>query len=145
MHPDYDRLAAAGRQLIEIHEWLREELNALRAGCGPSLTAPSMAASCLAFCAAVTRHHTAEDAGAFTQLAEQYPPLRPVIDELTCDHEIIAGLLRRVEELARGTGEAEHIQRELDGLAALLESHFTYEERKLTAALTTLSPSPALW
>jgi hemerythrin-like domain-containing protein len=140
MQPPLDRLAAAGRQLIEIHEWLREELGRLREGRVPSLTA-----HCLAFCAAVTRHHTAEDTGAFTQLAAHYPALRPVIDELTRDHEIVAGLLRRVEELARGTGEADEIQRELDGLAALLESHFTYEERKLTAALTELEVTPALW
>jgi hemerythrin-like domain-containing protein len=139
MRPSFDRLAAAGRQLIEIHEWLREQLHGLRAG-----RAPSLAAHCLAFCAAVTRHHTAEDTGAFTQLAEHHPQLRPVIDELTRDHEIIAGLLRRVDELARGTGGAEPIQRELDGLAALLESHFTYEERKLATALNELE-APTLW
>jgi hypothetical protein len=139
MQPPIDRLAAAGRQLIEIHEWLRDELDGLRAG-----RATSLGAHCLAFCAAITRHHTAEDTGAFTQLAEEYPTLRPVIDELSRDHEIIAGLLRRVEELARGTGEAEPIQRELDGLAALLESHFTYEERTLATALNHLR-APTLW
>jgi hypothetical protein len=140
MEPDFDRLATAGRQLIEIHDWFREELDGLRTG-----RATSLAAHCLAFCAAVTRHHTAEDTGAFTQLAAHYPALRPVIDQLTRDHEIIAGLLRRVQELAGGTGEPDQMQRELDGLAALLESHFTYEERKLTTALTELGAAPALW
>jgi hypothetical protein len=33
------------------------------------------------------------------------------------------------------------IQTELDTLAALLETHFTYEERKITAALNALTTS----
>jgi hypothetical protein len=140
MQPSLDRLAAAGRQLIEIHEWLRERLDELRAG-----RVTSLGAHCLAFCAAVTRHHTAEDAGPFVQLAEEYPALRPVIDELSRDHEIIAGLLRRVEELASGTAGEGRIRQELDGLAALLESHFPYEERKLATALNDLPAPLTLW
>lgn len=138
--PPFDRAIAAGRQLIEIHDWLRDELAQLRTGRGSALTA-----HCVAFCAAVSRHHTSEDAGAFVELARTYPELRPVLDELIRDHAIVADLLRRVEALATDNGGADRVQGELDGLAALLESHFTYEERKLTSALDALSPPPALW
>ncbi|WP_206068112.1 hypothetical protein [Nonomuraea composti] len=39
-----------------------------------------------------------------------------------------------------GLGDAQNrnVQGELDGLAALVESHFTYEERKIAAALNAL-------
>lgn len=139
MQAPIDRLTAAGRQLVEIHDWLREELERLRSDPHPSID--SLAAHCLAFCGAVTRHHTAEDRGPFAALAEQVPALRPVIEELTRDHELVAELLIKIQDLK--TPEALH--RELDGLAALLESHFTYEERKLAAALTELAPTAALW
>ncbi|WP_176737986.1 hypothetical protein [Micromonospora inyonensis] len=35
------------------------------------------------------------------------------------------------------------VRAELDGLAAVLESHFTYEEKKLVAALNALDPTSA--
>ncbi|MFC9730166.1 hemerythrin domain-containing protein [Streptomyces roseolus] len=83
-------------------------------------------AHCLAFCSAPTRHHTAEDGGVFPALAEAHPELRPVLDELAHDHRQVGELLSRFQTL-------------LDGLIALAESHFTFEEKKLVAALDGLS------
>jgi hypothetical protein len=53
---------------------------------------------------------------------------------------MIASILSRVAELAEHTtgshGTAlEAISRELDGLAAIMESHFNYEERTISDAL----------
>jgi hypothetical protein len=126
------RLVSYGRQLVDIHLGLREQLARLREG----RAARDLRTHCLAFCAALTRHHTGEDGGAFVVLAERYPALRPVIDELVRDHEAVADILRRLADL---NGADVHM--ELDGLAALLESHFGYEERKLLAALNTLDPA----
>ncbi|MEK8109914.1 hemerythrin domain-containing protein [Micromonospora sp. M12] len=95
----------------------------------------------MTFCAALGRHHTGEDAGAFRLLAEEVPELRPVIQNLITDHEVVAGILERVEALLAGDTAmpVAEVRAELDGLAALLESHFRYEEKRLVAALNALT------
>ena len=130
------RLVSYGRQLVDIHLALREQLASLRQGGA----ARDLRMHCLAFCAALTRHHLGEDGGAFVVLAERYPALRPVIEELVRDHAAVSDILRRLADLVR-TPDAAAVHMELDGLAAVLESHFAYEERKLTAALNTLDPA----
>ena len=57
-HPSSGRLTALGIQLIEIHDWLREELARLRASLdsptgGDALTR-ELRAHCVGFCAAWT-------------------------------------------------------------------------------------------
>ncbi|MDX6263698.1 MAG: hypothetical protein QOH84_5386, partial [Kribbellaceae bacterium] len=87
-------------------------------------------------------HHTGEDDGAFPVLAEQYPELRPVLAELKRDHYLVASALRRIESLDQLAPSAQ--AQELATVAALLETHFTYEERKLLDAfngLTGLTPA----
>lgn len=79
----------------------------------------------------------------FAELVRDRPDLAATVAKLTEDHELIAGILSRVRELAdkaaapgEGGGEgAEAIGRELDGLAAIMESHFRYEERTISRAL----------
>ena len=144
------RLTAFGDQLIEIHLWVREELTALHEHVDSYLDGSGerpreLRAHCLAFCSSLSRHHTGEGDGAFPLLAEQFPQLRPVIEELERDHHLVAGILRRLEELFGGLGaqadpaEAQRVRAELRGLAALLESHFVYEEKKLVAALNEVN------
>ncbi|MFI7637650.1 hemerythrin domain-containing protein [Nonomuraea sp. NPDC049400] len=146
--PD-ERLKAFGNQLINVHAWLREELAKLRDDVDAHLAGNparprELPAHCLAFCSALERHHTGEDAAAFPALAEQFPELRPVLQELTRDHQFVSDILRRLQKLLDDLGnnnaavQPRHVQAELDGLAALLESHFTYEERKIVAALNAL-------
>jgi hemerythrin HHE cation binding domain-containing protein len=125
-----DRLTAFGNQLIESHIRLRELLDRLRDG---TYTGIDLQTHCLTFCAVLTNHHEAEDGGGFPVLAKHYPELRPVLDELSRDHRQIEGLLDRLKEPANVT------TRELDTVAALLETHLTYEERKLVAALNQLT------
>ncbi|MGN9765216.1 hemerythrin domain-containing protein [Micromonospora sp. SD12] len=136
----HERLRAFGNQLVEIHLWLREELARLREGVDdPGVRPRDLRAHCLAFCAALTRHHTGEDAGAFRVLGEQVPELAPVLRELEADHHIVADALRRVEELVGGAAPPDEVRAELDTLAALLETHFVYEEKKLVRALNGLT------
>jgi hemerythrin-like domain-containing protein len=148
---DRDRLTAYGNQLVEIHIWLREELARLRESVESHLEGVGsvqgrsldLRAHCLTFCGALSRHHTDEDAGTFPVLAAQFPQLRPVVEELMRDHHLVAGILGRLEELLSGLDagpvDQQGLRAELDGLAALLESHFVYEEKKLVAALNSLS------
>jgi hypothetical protein len=132
-----DRITAYGRQLIEVHDRLRDSLDALRRGEDADL-----GLHCLAFCAAVTEHHTGEDAGVFPALARAHPELREVLDGLERDHQTIATLLRRLAALA-ASDDREPLLRELDGIAAILESHFRWEERRLVAVLDTTADLPA--
>ncbi|MEV0199891.1 hemerythrin domain-containing protein [Nonomuraea sp. NPDC050691] len=143
-----DRLTAFGNQLIDVHRRLREELARLRHDLDAHLEGRAerpkdLRAHCLAFCSALERHHTGEDTVAFPALAEHAPELRPVLEELTRDHGQVSAMLRTFQGLlddlaTAGTAEARRLRGELDGLAALVESHFTYEERKIVAALDTL-------
>ncbi|MGK5677812.1 hemerythrin domain-containing protein [Actinoplanes sp. URMC 104] len=123
------RFRAYGDQLIGAHLRLREMVedlyDALDSGRDVRL-------HCLTLCGAVTRHHTAEDANVFPLLAARHPELAAFLDDLKRDHEILAGMLRRLE--AATTHE------ELDGLSAVLETHFIGEEKRLTGVLNALEP-----
>lgn len=142
------RLAAFGNQLVAVHVWLREELAALRDGVGSYLDGgerpKELGLHCLTFCSVLTRHHTEEDGEVFGAVAAEFPELAPVLDELRADHVMVAATLEQIQALVErlegeaGTEGAEGIERELDTLAALLETHFVYEEKKITAALDAL-------
>ncbi|WP_157249764.1 hemerythrin domain-containing protein [Nonomuraea typhae] len=129
-------IAAFGTQLIEAHQWLREELARLREDLGAGGRPADLRAHCLAFCSALTRHHTGEDAVAFPALAERHPELRPVLAQLEEDHQLVADILRRISALDGSDPKA--ALAELDGLTAIMESHFAFEERKIVAALDAL-------
>jgi hypothetical protein len=128
-----DRLTAFGNQLIESHIRLRELLAGLRDG---TYTGIDLRTHCLTFCSVLTKHHAAEDDGGFPVLAQRYPELRPVLAELSNDHQQIAEVLDRLKNLTTNDVVPE---RELDTLAALLETHLVYEEKKIVAALNKLS------
>jgi hemerythrin-like domain-containing protein len=132
----HSRLAALGRQLIETHHRLLDTVDRLRDGDDPP---PDLRTHCLAFCAAITRHHTAEDGTVFPFLTERDPGLAPVLAELTRDHQMIATLITRAATLAEDL-DANGARTELDGLAAILASHFAWEERRIAAALDALEP-----
>ncbi|MCA2214680.1 hemerythrin domain-containing protein [Jidongwangia harbinensis] len=133
---EYGRLTALGQQLIETHVRLLGALDDLRDGAPPPR---ELADHCLAFCAAVTRHHTEEDTSVFPLLAARHPELRDVLDGLERDHRMVAGMLARLAELAQRLDE-DGARAELDGLAALLESHFVWEEKRLAGVLDALDP-----
>jgi hypothetical protein len=135
---EHARFLAYGHQLIEIHIGLRDMLADLREGVVPEA---ELGTHCLAFCAAVTRHHTGEDTGVFPLLAARHPELRSFLAELARDHQVIAGLLTRARAVA-GRGGA--VQAELDGLAAVLETHFIGEEKRLVAVLNAIDPAEGL-
>lgn len=76
----------------------------------------------------------------FRQLVREHPDLAGTVAKLIEDHQMITGILSRVHELAdravaSGGAARDAIGRELDGLVAIMESHFGYEERAISRAL----------
>ena len=87
-------------------------------------------------------HHTGEDDGAFPKLAEQFPGLRPVLEELRRDHRLVEDSLQRLQALLDGLDQEMDpvvVRSELDSLAALMETHFVYEEKRIASALNALN------
>lgn len=129
-----------------MHLWIREELAALREDTNAYLAGGArprdLRAHCLTFCSALNRHHVGEDDGAFPELARQFPGLGPVLEELRRDHRLVADSLRRLQALLDGADQQTDpvvVRSELDSLAALLETHFTYEEKRIASALNALN------
>jgi hemerythrin HHE cation binding domain-containing protein len=127
---DRDRAVALSRQLARAHQELRRRIDHLESGV-------DLPTHCLAFCAALTSHHQGEDTGMFVELLRERPDLAETVTKLMEDHQLIASILARVTELADGAAESPDpaIRRELDGLTAIMESHFRYEERAISEAL----------
>lgn len=72
---------------------------------------------------------------AFPALASVHPEPAEAIDKLRTDHAMIGALLGELTSaLDTGAGRAE-ADRHLDGIGAIMESHFRYEERVLLPAL----------
>jgi len=146
-----DRVAALSEQLIHVHRALGERLTSLRReaviATGPravdAAASEDLLSHCLSFCTAIHTHHTGEDTQILPALRAAAPELAPVIDNLIEDHGLVAGILQQVRELL-APGQNPHepgaLVRELDGLTAILESHFSYEERRIAKALDDLGP-----
>ncbi len=138
---DSKRVVAFSLQLRHAHQQLRSQLTQIRDDLGRNEQAQAdLTIHCLAFCSALTLHHAGEDDGMFTALLDARPDLATVIENLIHDHAAIATILLQVRALVTlaTTTPAEglpRLRRELDGLAAIAESHFGYEERAICTAL----------
>ncbi|MFE4369736.1 hemerythrin domain-containing protein [Streptomyces sp. NPDC056835] len=143
---DADRAAALSLRLSEAHQELRLQIDEIRTSLGHRrLSDDALVTHCLAFCTALTSHHQGEDDGMFSQLLRERPDLATTVAKLVEDHGMIAAILSRVRELADRAAESrgpvlEAIGRELDGLGAIMESHFRYEERTISEALDDRIP-----
>jgi iron-sulfur cluster repair protein YtfE (RIC family) len=146
-----DRVAALSEQLTQVHQSLRERLISLRQeaarnsdpGAAAAALPGDLLSHCVSFCGAIHTHHSGEDGQLLPALRAAAPELAPVIDKLAEDHDLVGGILRRIRELLT-PGQAPSgpgaLTRELDGLTAILESHFSYEERRIARALDALGP-----
>jgi hypothetical protein len=145
-------VAALSEQLTHVHQALREQLTSLRreaaSGAGPhaadTAAGKDLLSHCLSFCTAIHDHHTDEDTRLLPALRAAAPGLAPVIDNLIEDHGMVAAILRKIRELlapGRSPSVPGALLRELDGLTAILESHFRYEERRIAEELDNLGPA----
>lgn len=143
-----DRLEAWGRELRLVHRELRTRIERLREqvfrGETDTELAEDLRLFCLSFCGALSSHHTAEDTRLFPHVLAAHPGLSPVVDRLMEDHRMLAALIEDLERVTR-TASAAQVLYHLDGITAIMESHFGYEERQLTAVLDALTaPDPAI-
>jgi hypothetical protein len=153
------------RDLVGVHNHLRSELDGLRdmisqvaAGSLDVATARSeinkltmrqnqwtVGAYCESYCRLVGLHHTIESTQLFPGLSRLDGRLAPVTERLHAEHEIIAGLLSRVDaalvalvtDPVRGMPALEAA---VDLLTDALLSHLSYEEHQLLEPLARFGP-----
>jgi hemerythrin-like domain-containing protein len=136
-----NRLIAWNHELSAAHERLRQALRVTRDALDRGDAGPvgaDLLLYCHGFCAALSGHHLSEDAALFPELSTRYPGLRSTIAKLAQDHAMIAALLTQFSQAVTEPATPDELMRHLDGLSAIMESHFSYEERQLLDVLSTL-------
>ncbi len=136
------RLIAWNHELRTVHERLREALQLTRTALADRAPAEpaqrDLLLFCHGFCTALTGHHEGEDAELFPAIAAAHPELSEVLRNLRQDHSMIAYLLGALGAAIDRTAPPEELDRHLEGVAAIMESHFRYEERSLGVVLEAL-------
>ena len=137
------RLIAWSAELRGVHARLREALaltqRALEAGEPAEPATRDLLLFCHGFCAALTAHHEGEDQHLFPAVAEQYPQLGDTLRKLQQDHSMISYLLGGLQAAVDQAAPPGELLRHLEGVAAIMESHFRFEERQLLTVLETLA------
>jgi len=133
------RVVAWGQELREIHNRLRDALEVARSAVEDGTSGPVAARDlqlyCVGFCAALTGHHRSEDATLFDVVLAAEPDLAPVVADLKRDHSMLDHLLGELERAARSGAGQDELLRHLDGIEAVMETHFRFEEKKLVGVL----------
>ncbi|MFD0557900.1 hemerythrin HHE cation binding domain-containing protein [Stackebrandtia endophytica] len=138
---DTDRLVAWSNELRGVHDRLRSALRVVRESLGSDsveVTA-DLLIYCRGFCAALGRHHRGEDRGLFPAIEAAHPELAPVLRKLEQDHSMIDYLLKGLEAAANRSASSAEIEKHLEGVSAIMENHFAYEERQLLKVLESLA------
>jgi hemerythrin-like domain-containing protein len=164
---DYsDRGQQVAALLLDVHGMLRSELRGLRdvlAGVegGESTVGDARAtvqamtlrrhdwalgAYCAHYCRFLTEHHGIESEWVFPHLARSEAALAPVMDRLQSEHEVIHGVVERVDRalvaLARDDTALGGVREAVDLLTDLLLSHLSYEESQILDPLARFGFAP---
>jgi hemerythrin-like domain-containing protein len=138
------RIIAWNNELLVAHDRLRDALRVARdaAASGDAASATSARADlllfCHGFCVALDGHHTGEDGLLFPELLARHPELRKTIAALEQDHAMIGTLIRQLQAAISSSADAGELARHLEGIAAIMESHFRYEEKRILDVLRSL-------
>ncbi|GAB3256800.1 hemerythrin domain-containing protein [Kineosporia babensis] len=127
------RLIAWSQELLRVHARLREALQISRAA-----GVEDLLLYCHGFCAALDRHHRGEDRTLFPAIARAHPELRGTLEKLQQDHSMIAYLLSGLQAAVDRKAGPEELQRHIEGVGAIMENHFRFEEKALLAVLEGL-------
>ncbi|HEX4813810.1 MAG TPA: LLM class flavin-dependent oxidoreductase [Nonomuraea sp.] len=144
-----------GRHLVDVHDGyraqMRQVLDAIEevAAAGPEADRLSgrqnrwtLGAYCATFRRLLTVHHTMEDEVLLPALLGHDSTLAPVVKKLEQEHEVIADLLVRLDEacadLLANPARIGRVRARADRLAAMLASHFAYEEEELAEPIGRL-------
>ncbi|SKB09754.1 hemerythrin domain-containing protein [Aeromicrobium choanae] len=136
------RLTAWSHELRRVHARLREALAVTRASvaageaAGPA--ARDLLLFCHGFCTALSGHHRGEDHELFPAIASAHPELADTLRLLRQDHSMIEYLVTGLRDAVDRSASAAELDRHLEGIAAVMESHFRFEERRLLSVLETL-------
>ena len=137
------RLVAWSSELRRAHSRLREALRvtrvAVRDGGDPSTAGRDLLLYCRGFCAALDAHHRGEDRSLFPTIEAAHPELSPTLRALERDHSMIDVLLTALAAAVDGDAAPADLDRHLDGIEAIMQNHFAYEERQLLHVLDTLT------
>ncbi|MFC7489277.1 MULTISPECIES: hemerythrin domain-containing protein [unclassified Knoellia] len=122
-----------------MHGRLRQALElareAIEDGAARGSVAADLLLHCHGFCAALDGHHRSEDAGLFPQIAAARPDLAPVLARLSQDHSMMSHLIGNLQKALTSGADPGTLHGHLDGIEAIMESHFRYEERSLLTVL----------
>lgn len=136
------RLIAWNTEVRRVHAQLRNALEltreALDDGHAAEQATRDLLLYCHGFCAALDGHHQGEDRMLFPAIEKVYPQLAPVLRSLEQDHSMIAHLVGGLRSAVERDSSPEELALHLDGIAAIMESHFRYEERALLEVLDAL-------
>ena len=136
-------MVAFSTQLREVHQRLRRALSLARRSIDGEVDVPAgqdLLVFCRGFCSALSGHHRSEDTALFPQILAERPELRPVVGKLLTDHNMLEHLIGEFAAALASEADPEALHRHLDGIGALMESHFGYEERQLLEVLDAVAP-----
>lgn len=140
-----DRVRALGSELRRLHDRIRDVLEDARDGLDPAAGAAALSEDlvvrCRAVCTTLDAHHRDEDSALFPWLRREHPDLDGVIGKLEQDHAMIGTLLAGLDRVLREGAGADVVLRHLEGVDAIMESHFRYEERVLVGVLDCIEGS----
>lgn len=126
-----------------VHDRLRQALHvtqqAVREGTDPTTASRDLLLFCRGFCRALTGHHEGEDGELFPRIAAAHPELEETLRYLQQDHSMINHLLSSLDAAVDRAAPPNELDRHLEGISAIMESHFRYEERQLLGVLDTLA------
>ena len=136
------RVVALGAELRRLHDRIREVLDDAHDGLDATALAASLTddlvVRCRAVCTTLGAHHRDEDARLFPWLRRAFPGLGGVVDRLEQDHAMIGSLLSDLEHLVGSGAPGDLVRQHLEGVDAIMESHFRYEERELVPVLDAI-------
>lgn len=139
---DETRLIAWSRELRATHGKLRDALQVANdaVDAGDIATAQrDLQLYCRGFCVALDAHHRGENRALFPAIEAAHPELAPVLRNLERDHSMIDHLLGALDTALTGGADAAALARHLEGIGAIMENHFAYEERQLLTVLEGLN------
>ena len=127
-----------------VHRRLQDALDIARETVEGGGTATSLAADlrlyCGGFCTALNGHHLGEDAALFPAVLLERPDLAPVVTILMQDHSMISHLIGELERtLGARDPDRASLRRHLDGIEAVMQTHFRFEEKKLVELLDQMT------